>query len=361
MSINELSDVASAGTNGAQSAKQARDLVVERALRDWRGDLEGRVAVITGAARGIGKVMADGLIQAGAKVVAVDRTWDGADAHRKAIEDTQGLAIRADITSDADVNDAFEKVVKTYGGADILINNAALVSETLYPPMGHRPTLETTDEDWAAMFAVNVFGTVRITRRFIEPMRERGRGSIINVVSSGLLAQSTGGAYFSARPYTVEMPYQATKAALATYAFYLAEEVRPDGVAVNSLMPGHTRASWFDDTARAYDEAGQVYFFRPVVSEHILPITLFLSAQDGRQVTGRLFHVPDWNYDHGYGNYAFWQDRDLPEAVENMYSRLEAAIPPFERSGLPQPAFDTQVGLFVGAMVSMAGNQEPGS
>jgi len=55
------------------------------------------------------------------------------------------------------------------------------------------------------------------------------------------------------------------------------------------------------------------------------------------------------------------QGLTLPEAVENMYSRLEAAIPPFERSGLPQPAFDTQVGLFVGAMVSMAGNQEPGS
>jgi 1,1a-dihydroxy-1-hydro-9-fluorenone dehydrogenase len=191
-------------------------------------------------------------------------------------------------------------------------------------------------------------------------MRERGRGSIINVVSSGLLAQSTGGAYYAARPGSVEMPYQATKAALATYAFYLAEEVRHDGVAVNSLMPGHTRASWFDDTANAYDHEGKVYFFRPVVSEHVLPITLFLSAQDGRQVTGRLFHVPDWNYDHGYGNSAFWQDHDLPAAVERMYSRLEAVTPSFERSGLPQPAFDTRVALFVAAMANMAGNPQSG-
>jgi 1,1a-dihydroxy-1-hydro-9-fluorenone dehydrogenase len=304
--------------------------------------------------------MADALIRAGVKVVAIDKTWDGAESHEKSIEAANGLAIRADITSDTDVNDAYEQVTHAYGGVDILINNAALVSETLYPPMGHRPTLETTDEEWAAMFAVNVFGTVRITRRFIAPMRERGRGSIINVVSSGLLTQSAGGAYFAARPGSVEMPYQATKAALATYAFYLAEEVRTDGVAVNSLMPGHTRASWFDDTALAYGQEGKVYFFRPVVSEHILPITLFLSAQDGRQVTGRLFHVPDWNYDHGYGNYAFWQDHDLPEAVENMYSRLEAATPPYERSGLPQPAFDTRVALFVAAMVKMAGNQQSG-
>jgi NAD(P)-dependent dehydrogenase (short-subunit alcohol dehydrogenase family) len=204
---------------------------------------------------------------------------------------------------------------------------------------------------------VNVFGTVRITRRFITPMIDHGRGSILNVVSSGLLAQSSGGGYYSARPYTVEMPYQATKAALATFAFYLAEEVRGDGVAVNSLMPGHTRASWFDDTARAYDQAGLVYFLRPVVSEHMVPITLFLSAQDGRQVTGRLFHVPDWNYDHGFGNYAFWQDHELPDEVEKMYARMEAATPPFERSGLPQPAFDTQVALFVAAMANMAGSQ----
>lgn len=351
MAVNEMADVSSAPLG------LARDRVLERALRDWRGELEGRVAVITGAARGIGQVMAAWLMRAGAKVVAVDKTWDGADSHRQNIEATEGLAIRADITSDADLDDAYEKVLEAYGRADILINNAALVSETLYPPMGHRPTLETTDQDWAAMFGVNVFGTVKITRRFIKPMIEQGAGSIINVVSSGLLAQSSGGAYYSARPYTVELPYQATKAALATFAFYLAEEVRGDGVAVNSLMPGHTRASWFDDTARAYDQAGLVYFLRPVVAEHMVPITLFLSAQDGRQVTGRLFHVPDWNYDHGYGDYAFWQDHDLPEAVEKMYSRMEAATPPFERSGLPQPAFDTQVGLFVAAMANMAGNQ----
>jgi hypothetical protein len=74
-------------------------------------------------------------------------------------------------------------------------------------------------------------------------------------------------------------------------------------------------------------------------------------------VTGRLFHVPDWNYDHGFGNYAFWQDHELPDEVEKMYARMEAATPPFERSGLPQPAFDTQVALFVAAMANMAGSQ----
>ncbi len=161
-----------------------------------------------------------------------------------------------DITSDSDVDGAHLAVIERYGRADILINNAALVSKTLFRPMGHRPTLETTDEDWAAMFAVNVFGTVKVTRRFVKAMCEQGHGSVLKVVSSGVLAHSNGGGYYSAHPYTTEMPYPAAKAAVTTFAFYLAEEVRSQGVSVNSVRPGHTRASWFDETARAYKQAG---------------------------------------------------------------------------------------------------------
>ena len=125
MSVNELSDVGSAATNGAKSTQQARDLVVERALRDWRGDLEGRVAVITGAARGIGKVMADGLIQAGAKVVAVDRTWDGADAQRRPSRTRRGWPSEPTSPATPMWTMHSRRLSKTYGGADILINNAA--------------------------------------------------------------------------------------------------------------------------------------------------------------------------------------------------------------------------------------------
>ena len=173
-------------------------------------------------------------------------------------------------------------MVETYG-ALILINNAALVSETLYPPMGHRPTLETTDEDWAEMFAVNVFGTVKITRRFIEPMREqrprkhhqRGKQRPADPVQR--------------RRLLLGPPVHRRNALSGNQSRsrHLRLLSRRRGAArwrsVNSLMPGHTRASWFDDTAHAHDRAGQVYFFRPVVSEHVLPITLFLSAQDGQK------------------------------------------------------------------------------
>ncbi|WP_199543041.1 SDR family NAD(P)-dependent oxidoreductase [Prauserella sp. PE36] len=338
----------------AEAVRRAQTAAVDRAVAEWGGLLEGQVAVVTGAARGIGAVLADTLATVGAKVAALDKTWDGADVHRKRLEDAGGLAVEADISSESDVEAAHAAVIEKFGHADVLINNAALVSETLFRPWGRRPTLDTTDEDWRTMFGVNVFGTVGVTRRFVTGMAERGSGSVINVVSSGVLAHSTGGGYYAARPYTVEMPYQAAKAAVTTFGFYLAEEVRAKGVSINSIMPGHTRASWFDDTARAYDGAGQTYFMRPVVSEHLLPITLFLAGQAERGVTGRLYAVPEWNYDHGYGDLTFWQDHDLPEEVERMYARIESALPPFQRSGVAQQSFDAGSAMFVAALGNLA-------
>lgn len=337
-------------SNAAQ-AQQAQKRMVDRAVQEWRDTINGRVVVITGGARGIGMVMSEALMRAGATVVAVDKSWNGADAFRARLEAAGGLAIEADITSDADLDAAYDAVISKYKTVDVLMNNAALVSETLYPPTGHINTLDTKDKDWEDMFRVNVFGTVKVTRRFVQPMRKQGRGSIINVVSSGVLAGATGGGYFGARPWTAEMPYQATKAAVTVLGFYLGEELRKEGIAVNSVMPGHTRASWFDDTARAYQKGGIVYFNRPVVAEHMVPVTLFLAAQGGQSgVNGRLYSVAEWNYDHGYGDQAAWQDYELPSELDEMYAGLEAARPGWGRSGVPHVSFDAQSVLYVSAL-----------
>ncbi|MEU6702092.1 SDR family oxidoreductase [Pseudonocardia sp. NPDC046786] len=352
-----MDEAASPASSNAAAARAKQDEMVERALREWRGDLDERVVVVTGGARGIGRSMSEALIRAGARVVAADRSWEGAEDFRKQLDAEQGLAVEVDITDDAQLDAAYKAVTDRFGTVDVLVNNAALVSETLFAPTGHRNTLDTTDQDWETMFGVNVFGTLKVIRRFIRPMREKKRGSIINVVSSGVLPVAAGGGYHGLRPWTVEMPYQATKAAVTALTFYLAEEVRGDGVAVNAIMPGHTRASWFDTTARAFNEIGVVYFMRPAVSEHLLPITLFLSAQDGRGTAGRLYYVPEWNYDHGYGDYAAWLDHELPPDMEEIYSRLEAAMPKYERAGVPHLPFDAQGALYAAAMANL-GSQE---
>jgi hypothetical protein len=142
------------------------------------------------------------------------------------------------------------------------------------------------------------------------------------------------------------MPYQASKSALTTLTFYLAEELKRSNVAVNAFMPGHTRASWFDDTARAISEEGRIYALRPMAPQHVLPLALFLAAQASAEssepATGRLYHVPDWNYDHGYGGLQSWGDYDLPADIEDGYRKLEAAMPDYWRSGLARARFDAE-------------------
>jgi NAD(P)-dependent dehydrogenase (short-subunit alcohol dehydrogenase family) len=338
--------------------KQAE--MVERAIAQSRADLAGRVIVVTGGARGIGRTIARGMLRAGANVVAADKTWAGADDFRAELASSaHAAALEMDLTDDAQLDAAYAATISRFGTADVLVNNAALVSETLFAPLGHVKTLDTTDADWEAMFRVNVFGTVKAIRRFIKPMREQGRGSIINIVSSGVLPVSSGGGYYGLRPWTVEMPYQATKAAVAALTFYLAQEVRLDGVAVNAVMPGHTRASWFDDTARAYQDQGMAYFMRPAIAEHLLPIMLFLAAQDGQGVAGRLYYVPDWNYDHGFGKYAAWLDHELPPDMEATYQKLEAASTKYDRSGVSHLPFDAQSALYLAAMATINSERKP--
>jgi NAD(P)-dependent dehydrogenase (short-subunit alcohol dehydrogenase family) len=341
---------------------QIQGEMVGRALDQWRPFLAGQVVVITGGARGIGKVLAQGLLEADAQVVCADITWNGSDEFRDRLESAGGLGLEMDVTDDEAVRSAYRAVLDRFGRVDTLINNAGLVSETLFAPKGHVPTLQTTDQDWQRMFGVNVFGTVRVIQTFVPAMLDQGRGSIVNVVSSGVLMESVGGGYFAARPWTAEMPYQASKAALATMTFYLAEELKKTGVAVNAFMPGHTRASWFDDTARAVSSEGRVYALRPMAPQHVLPLVLFLagqaSAQSGEPATGRLYHVPDWNYDHGYGGLQSWGDYDLPADIEEGYRKLEAAMPDYWRSGLARARFDAERVAYAAGMDKIKSAQE---
>jgi len=157
------------------------------------------------------------------------------------------------------------------------------------------------------MFAVNVFGTLKVTRRFIQPMLERRHGSIINVCSSGILAHSHGGGYTALRPHSREMPYMASKAALATLCFYLADEVKAQNVAVNLILPGHTRTTGSDEQTRLRAAMGAANAPKMLVPEHVVPLVLYLASQDASQTTGKLFDVVQWNLEHGLGGRERWE------------------------------------------------------
>jgi len=276
-------------------------------------DLKDRVAVITGGARGMGRAYVRAFLSAGAKVVATDRSWSGADEFREELKsnDKNVLVADMDVTEDAQIDQIYQATLDKFKTVDILVNNAAMRSRDLYPPKGRAATLETKDSDWERLFKVNVFGALKVIRRFIKPMIEKRKGSIINVVSSGILNHSHGGGYAALRPNSMEMPYMASKAALATLSFYLADEVKQFNVAVNIIIPGHTRTTGFDEQNRARLEAGGKPGPLPVVPEHVTPLVLNLASQDATGITGRMFDAMQWNIEHGLGGHDKWADKSF--------------------------------------------------
>ncbi len=288
-------------------------------------ELEGRVVAITGAARGMGRAFTRGFLAEGAKVVAMDLSWeptgfssDQDDSFRRELEARPDDAIVAtvDVTSDEQIDAAYEATLAKWGTVDALMNDAAMRQRILFPPAGRTTTLETTDADWERMFAVNVFGALKVTRRFIKPMLEAQRGSVMSIISSGALHHSDGGAYVALRPGSREMPYQSTKSALMTMMFYLADEVKAQNVAVNILIPGHTRTTGFDEQNAARREMGMASGTAPAPlrADHIVPLALFLAGQDvSTGVTGRCFDTMTWNMEHGLGTAKEWEDSAVSE------------------------------------------------
>ncbi|HEV8020411.1 MAG TPA: SDR family oxidoreductase [Candidatus Lustribacter sp.] len=285
----------------------------------------GKVVVITGGARGIGRAYTHAFLEAGALVVATDRSWEGVEPldPARTANGKNVLVADMDVTNDEAIDRVFAATMERFGTVDALINNAALRQRELFPPTGRTTTLGTTDADWLKSFGVNVFGALKVTRRFIRPMIAQHRGSIVSIVSSGILNFSHGGAYTALRPNSQEMPYQASKAALATMSFYLADEVRKDNVAVNVIIPGHTRTTGFDEQNLARMALGTMRVGPlPLVPEHMVPLTLHLAAQDASTITGKMFDVEVWNQEHGLGGHERWADTSFSyEALQEQLKK----------------------------------------
>ena len=297
------------------------------------GDLEGRVVAITGAARGIGRAFVRGFLAEGSKVVAMDRSWepsgfsgDTDDSYLKELQSRDDVLIAAaDITDDGQVQKAYDDTIAKFGTVDALINNAGVRQRDLFPPTGRTTLLQTDESHWEKMFAVHVFGSLRVTRKFIQPMLEKKRGSIMSIVSSGALHSSFGGAFKAFRPNSMEMPYQSAKAALLCWMFYLGDEIKGENIAVNLMIPGHTRTTGFDEQNAARQVAGMGGARQgpaPMRPDHMVPLATFLASKDANSgVTGKAFDAMTWNIEHGAGNAEFWADNEGVAASEVLAAK----------------------------------------
>jgi NAD(P)-dependent dehydrogenase (short-subunit alcohol dehydrogenase family) len=185
---------------------------------------DGRVALITGAGRGIGRAVALQLAEGGARVALLARSVDQLEETAATLRSEGGVALvlPADLANPDAVAEAAETAAKELGPVDILVNNAAVVQ-----PAG--PTLATAPAGWSSAFAVNVQAPIRLTLALLPEMLERGWGRIVNV-SSGIVDHPGAMVGLNA--------YAATKAALEAHTVNLAAEVAGSGVMVNVYRPG---------------------------------------------------------------------------------------------------------------------------
>src|SRR5262249_54094372 len=157
-----------------------------------------------------------------------------------------------DISREDDVKSAYEQTLAKFGTVDVLCNIAGILQRHLFPPGGPVKIIgETTNDDFRKMYDVTVFGTLTVTRQFVQPMIMQKRGSIINTASSGVCMRAEGGAFTLFRADSREQPYMSAKSALTNMMCYMGEELREDNVAVNVMVPLHTRSTGYDEWHQA--------------------------------------------------------------------------------------------------------------
>jgi NAD(P)-dependent dehydrogenase (short-subunit alcohol dehydrogenase family) len=232
-------------------------------------DLEGRVAVVTGASKGIGLAVAAALLDEGARVVATSRNRsDELDALPGELHH-----VPADLMDPDAPAEVVAQAVKAYGGLDIVVNNAGGP-----PPGATLPRfgfIELSDDDWREMLEFNLLTAVRMCRAAIPLLVERGGGSIVNVSS-----------VHGRQPSGVNVDYGAAKAAMINLTKALSEEFGPQGVRVNGVCPGPVRTPWWTDEGGAADVfAAQVGSDRESVMSTLAPEMMQLTT--GRLVEPR--------------------------------------------------------------------------
>lgn len=225
----------------------------------------GRVALVTGAGRGIGRAIADELVRRGARTAYLDVAAPEGD-----LDGQRALAVPCDLRDESAVDRAVTAVEQRWGSVDVLVNNAGVL---------HGATVEATSlAMWEATFAVNVTGAFLVSRRVLPGMRAAGYGRIVSVGSS---AGKTGGAREVGA-------YAASKAALMCLAKSIASEHAAHGITSNAVAPALIET---DMIAGLADLASRIPVGRLGQPADVVAAVLFLAAETSSYITGEVLDV----------------------------------------------------------------------
>ena len=236
-----------------------------------------QVAVITGAARGIGRAIALAFVGEGAKVALVDINSELLERLREEIvhQGGQALALPCDISKSSDVKEMVNQVLNTFGRIDVLVNNAGII---------RRGTIETvTEEDWDRVIAINLKGTFNCCKAVVEPMKRQGGGKIVNVSSiSGKMGDITSAP-----------GYGPSKAGGDALMKTLARQLATYGIRANSVAPHaietEMSAQWSEERRREIIAA--IPLGRLGRPEDVAQAVLFLASDAASFITGEILDV----------------------------------------------------------------------
>ena len=239
--------------------------------------LEGKVVIVTGASRGIGKALAVGFAKEGARVVACARTVrPGSGTAAGSLEETVGqitkaggtvLAVPCDVSQVEEVKALVDITLTDIGPVDVLINNAGVELSG--------PISEFSVQDFDTVMAVNVRGPFLLCKYVLPGMMERGTGSVINISSRSAIWETAN-----------SLAYGPSKAALDRFTLNLAKDMEPYNIAVNALGAGLVASEMTLD----WDPSKDIWGRTPEPPEVLLPATLWLAQQDASAFTGRIVH-----------------------------------------------------------------------
>ena len=247
------------------------------------GSLDGKVAIVTGGAQGIGRAIAEGLAREGARIVVADLLR----AEEAAASFPGGVGLTVDVSSEEDVSRLARETVERCGSIDILVNNAGL-----YASLEMRPFTEIPLEEWRQVMDVNVASMFLACRAVVPVMREQGGGKIVNISS---------GTPFRGVPFLLH--YVTSKGAIVAFTRALAKELGKDSIHVNCVAPGFTMS----DGVKAHPEVVEKLreasvaartIQRDQVPEDVAGAVVFLCTPAADFITGQTMVIDGGQFFH---------------------------------------------------------------
>jgi NAD(P)-dependent dehydrogenase (short-subunit alcohol dehydrogenase family) len=247
------------------------------------GGLEGKVAVVTGAAQGIGRAIADGLAAEGARIVVADLR--GAEEAAATYPDGVGLTV--DVADEEQVARLVDETVDRCGGLDVLVNNAGV-----YASLAMRPFTEIPLEEWRQVMDVNVASMFLTSRAAVPAMQERGGGAIVNISS---------GTPFRGVPFLLH--YVTSKGAIVAFTRALAKELGRDGIRVNCVAPGFTMSDGVKEHPEVIEQLRDVSVAARTIQrdqepEDVVGAVAYLAGPAASFVTGQTIVIDGGQYFH---------------------------------------------------------------